>query len=168
MIEISIDERKTASIREPSANHSWRVEKPGTLETLTDRDGTPVVSADLSRTATTSHLRCDRGPARSCADTVPAMNGSVQVPCPGTRDNMVYLAQEPMRAKWLSNMGECQIFVDFLDSGGSVLLEVPLQPGESSSGIEPPEGTSYVVVVCNKECEGAGGLEYELEPILIA
>ena len=38
----------------------------------------------------------------------------------------------------------------------------------TDSGIEPPEGTSYVVVVCNKECEGAGGLDYDLEPILIA
>ena len=96
------------------------------------------------------------------------MNGSVQVPCPGTRENTVYLAQEPMRAKWLYNTGECQIFVDFLDGSGTVLLEVSLQPGESSGGIEPPADTSYVVVVCNKECEGAGGLDYDLEPILIA
>jgi len=81
---------------------------------------------------------------------------------------MVYLAQEPMRAKWLSNTGECQIFVDFLDRSGTVLREVALQPGESSAGIEPPDDTYYVVVVCNNECEGSGGLDYDLEPILIA
>jgi hypothetical protein len=96
------------------------------------------------------------------------MNGSVTVPCPGTRDNTVYLAEEPMRAKWLYNSGSCKIFVDFLDAGGTIQLQIPLEPGESANGIEPPENTSYVVVVCQEECDGDGGLEYDLEPILIA
>lgn len=95
-------------------------------------------------------------------------SGSIKVPCPGTRGNIVYLAGEPMRAKSLYNAGACTLFVDFLDSGGSELLQVPIEPGHSAGPVEPPKGTAAVVVVCHEDCHGDGGLEFELVPILVA
>ena len=89
----------------------------------------------------------------------------ISVPCPGTRENTVYLTNElttPYGVGHPYNSGECQLFVDALDAGWSVLDELPLEPGEGRDWYYPPDGAVAIVVVCRNDCTGRGELTYDM------
>ena len=84
--------------------------------------------------------------------------------CPGTPSNAVKLTNEfttPAGIGHPTNTGDCQIFLDALDAGNNIILELALDPGESREWFRPPSGAVGIWVVCNSGCTGRGELTYD-------
>jgi hypothetical protein len=87
-----------------------------------------------------------------------------QLSCPGSRDNAVQLTNEftsPAGIGHPMNSGECQIFIDALDSEDNSLKQLALDPGDSRDWFSPPAGTVSIWVVCSSSCSGRGELTYD-------
>lgn len=84
--------------------------------------------------------------------------------CPGSRRNAVQLTNEFTTSAGIgppTNTGECQIFIDALDTAGNVLEELALDPGDRRDWFHPPQGAVSIWVVCNSGCSGRGELTYD-------
>ena len=87
-----------------------------------------------------------------------------QLSCPGSRDNAVQLTNEYTTMAGVghpTNTGTCQLFLDALNASGEVILQLPLEPGESRDWFSPPDGAVSIWVVCSSECSGHGELTYD-------
>ena len=87
-----------------------------------------------------------------------------QLSCPGSGDNAVQLTNEftsPAGIGHPMNTGECQIFIDALDSEGNSLKQLVLDPGDSRDWFSPPAGAVSIWVVCYSSCSGRGELTYD-------
>jgi hypothetical protein len=96
---------------------------------------------------------------------------TVNLNCPGTRDNRVIIKTDldlnTGGLNNLSNSGTCRLFVGALDAAGTVLLDIAIEPGDFNSHFQPPSGSVSIYTVCDKACDGTAILNYD-DPDLVA
>jgi|SRR6516225_6584963 len=98
---------------------------------------------------------------------------SVNLPCPGSRDNMVIIVDTPQKVQWgLSNPGNSgsrTLFVVGLDDSGNPMddgvnhFPLKLNPGDSVNWYWPPSGAAKIAAVCSSQCNisGTAILQYD-------
>jgi hypothetical protein len=96
---------------------------------------------------------------------------TVELDCPGTRDNKVIIKTDldlnVGGLNDLSNSGTCRLFVGALDAAESVLQDIPIEPGDFIDHFQPPSGAVSIYAVCDKTCDGTAILTYD-DPDLVA
>ena len=99
------------------------------------------------------------------------MSFTVNLTCPGTRDNKVTIKQDLDLSTGglnaLRNSGTCSLFVGTLDSANTVLNDMELIPGAQISHYQPPANGVIIYAVCNNSCNGTAILDYD-DPDLVA
>lgn len=96
---------------------------------------------------------------------------TVELECPGTRDNKVTIKTDldinVGGLKELSNSGTCQLFVGALDADGTLLNDISIAPGDFIDHFQPQSGAVSIYAVCDKTCDGTAILDYD-DPDLTA
>ena len=99
------------------------------------------------------------------------MSFTVNLTCPGTRDNKVIIKQDldlnTGGLNALRNSGTCSLFVGTLDPLNTVLSDMELVPAAQISHYQPPAGGVIIYAVCNDSCNGTAILDYD-DPDLVA
>lgn len=102
-----------------------------------------------------------------------SLRESVNLPCPGSKDNMVIVVDTPWKVKWglgnPANSGSCTLFVVGLDDSGNPMddgvnyFPLTLNPGDSVTWYWPPAGAVKIAAACSTQCNvsGAAVLEYD-------
>jgi hypothetical protein len=91
----------------------------------------------------------------------------VEAPCPGSKYNIVTLAQgsdclEFLKKK-LENVGTCKSYVLFFDRSGTFISGYTLEPGESlHDQLTPPSNTYFIKYGCATDCGGTAILEFDV------
>lgn len=103
--------------------------------------------------------------------SMPSGPFSIDLPCPGTRDNAVIIKRDldlnTGGLNALSNSGTCMVFVGALDSSGAGFNNLGVAPGDTIGHYQPPLGAVSVYAVCDESCVGAATLNYD-DPDLVA
>ena len=93
---------------------------------------------------------------------------TIQATCPGTFNNKVTVAQghgATMGIGHPKNVGSCTIFLACYDSTGRNIdqyKDLMLSPGQGTDWYYPLPGTSFIYMVCHKDCQGGTAiLEYD-------
>lgn len=97
---------------------------------------------------------------------------TVELPCPGTRDNKVIIKTDldlnQAGLNTLSNSGTCTLYVGALDSSGNLVgNDVEVEPGDLIGHFQPPATAVSIYAVCNNSCDGTAILNYD-DPDLVA
>jgi len=96
---------------------------------------------------------------------------TVELDCPGTRDNKVVIKTDlDLNAGGLNNLsnsGTCGLFVGALDTEGNVLTDISFEPGSFRSHFQPPAGAVSIYAVCDRTCSGTAILDFD-DPDLVA
>ena len=106
------------------------------------------------------------------------MSFTVNLTCPGTRDNKVIIKQDldlntgglnALRNSGTCSLfvGTCSLFVGTLDPLNTVLSDMELVPAAQISHYQPPAGGVIIYAVCNNSCNGTAILDYD-DPDLVA
>jgi hypothetical protein len=96
---------------------------------------------------------------------------TVELECPGTRDNKVIIKTDldinVGGLNDLSNSGTCQLFVGALDAAGGLTNDVAIAPGDLVDHFQPEPEAVSIYAVCDKTCDGTAILNYD-DPDLTA
>src|ERR1700737_4093105 len=98
---------------------------------------------------------------------------SVNLPCPGSRDNIVIVVDTPWQTKWglgnPANTGSCTLFVVGLEPSGNPMddginfFPLTLNPGDSVNWYWPPSGAAKIGAVCSSQCNVSGTAVLEFD-----
>jgi len=96
---------------------------------------------------------------------------TVELTCPGTRDNKVIIKTDldlnMGGLNNLSNSGTCKLFVGAIDAAGDLLADISIGPGDFIDHFQPPSEAVSIYAVCDKTCDGTAILNYD-DPDLVA
>jgi hypothetical protein len=146
-------------------------------------DGSPAIeppeydpAGDVAVPANTGSQRL----GMSASDTQPpntpmptnSLHHKVSVPCPGSRDNAITIANATQAAygiEHIVNSGTCSLSLLAVDKNGHSLPPSPgdhtstiiLKPGQSLAKWVPPTGTAKIIVACFSDCSGQGSIDYD-------
>jgi hypothetical protein len=96
---------------------------------------------------------------------------TVDLACPGTTDNRAIIKTDldlntgGLNTLW--NSGTCTLYVGAVDSSGSSVGDMTVEPGDHIDHYQPPAGAVSIYAVCDKDCEGTATLNYD-DPDLVA
>ena len=96
---------------------------------------------------------------------------TVDLSCPGTRDNTVTiktdLAHNTGGLNDLRNTGTCPLLVVAFDASGKAIHDLRIDPGQSVHHFQPDAAAVTIRAVCAKDCRGTARLGYD-DPDLVA
>jgi len=93
---------------------------------------------------------------------------TTQATCPVSESNKVTIAKGPGAVMGIGhpkNVGSCTIYLASYESNGRNIDQckhIELHPGQGTDWYYPLPGTSFIYMVCHKDCQGGTAiLEYD-------